>query len=171
MEILPMKKTLWLIVCIAFLPAAALAQTTTLYDMSDSMLTLAEATLSCMAGQDACSEAEVMALQADARQGMRDLVWMLRSGNLSGLKLTGGQAAVLQERAAGLQDKMMHASGLLQGVCNDGVSLVNTWVGMMAFIMYHPAYGVLLFPVLLVLSLMLLVPGVILMLTCPFWWL
>jgi hypothetical protein len=167
MEILPMKKTLWLILCIAFLPAAASAQTTTLYDMSDSVLTLAEATLSCMADKEACSEAEVMALQADARQGMRELVSLLGSGNLPGLKLTGSQAAVLQARTAGLQDKMMYVSGLLQGACNIGIFLFNWALSLMTFIWVTLAFNALLW----VIGLMLLVPGAILLLTCPFWWL
>jgi hypothetical protein len=158
-----MKKILGVLLCLAFIPGAVLAQDTTLYDMSDNMLNLTEATLSCITAGHECSEAEALALKADAEQGVQDIVSLLISGNMSRMMLSGDQAVALQARLRGLESLLVHTSGFLQGACNVGIALFEKAI---IFIFPNPywvitiAMGIFYLPI-----------GCLLMLTCPFWWL
>jgi hypothetical protein len=174
-----MKKALLITWCILLLPAVSFAGEKTLVDIAEDMLTLAEATISCTTSGGTCTEADALALKADAVNGLQDIVGIVKAGNLSGAKLPLDHIQSLYARVSSLKLQLAE-SGLFQTTCNFGFYLLQLAGGLMFYGLFLIVAN-LQFPgsiirwgicVLSLASALGLVPiACLVLLTCYFWWL
>ena len=164
-----MKKVIVIVCCGVLFSSAACAQEKTLHEISEIILTNAEATIQCVAAKNECSEGDVLALKAAAVDDMRDVVLLVTSGNMNRMRLTNDQVVALNARLGALKIQLAQVK-LVEWMCNFGVLLVSSAqssIGLGLF--YLPllyisipslAIGLIMFPV-----------GCLVMLSCLFWWL
>jgi hypothetical protein len=159
-------------------PVSSFAGEKLLFDLAGDMVTLAEATISCASSHGACTEADAIALKADAENGLRDIAGVVRAGNLNSMQLSINQTVSLNSRLKLLKSRLAQ-SGLFQNTCNAGVILLAQSLSLMSSLVAEIIIAILLHtPVNLVYEIVLLVAGIALLpvaclvlLTCLFWWL
>jgi len=115
-----MKETMLLFLFIVLIPAAACAQEKTLYDVSEDMLFLTEAYAACADRDSACTREDVQSLKAGAKEGLRDFVKLVQSGNRSRMMLTPDQARALSVRAGQVREQLVHIE-IADESCNAAV--------------------------------------------------
>ena len=156
------------------------AQEKTLYDINQETLTLTESFLFCAENKGACSEDDVLALKADAVNGMHDLVRFAKTGSWGSLAITQQQARVLYARAIDLKKRLAHIEAF-DGVCNIAIAFFQLSIWAFIGFLYAIGYFLIqlfgLFVVIIqVLAVFMIAPllimlGIVLSLPCLFWWL
>jgi hypothetical protein len=159
-----MKKSIGIVCCLMLLSSAVCAQEKTFKNVSEIILSHAEATISCAAEGKECSGAHILALKAAAANDVHDVVLLVTSGNLSRMKLANDQGMALTARLAALQSQLVQIE-LFDRVCNLGILFLDYGA-----IIMHMGVVYNFFPLMLLGLIMLPVAG-LLMLSCFFWWL
>lgn len=162
-----MRKVIYIVSCLVLFSSSARAQEKTLHGVSEIILSHAEGTVSCIAAGKECSEAEVLGLKTDAENDVRDVVLLIKSGNVNRMKLTHDQAMALNARLAALQSQFVHIK-IFDAVCNFGIYYLNFAQYLMLLGMSFFAVGGIL---LTLLGLIMLPAAGLVMLSCLFWWL
>ncbi len=181
-----MKKCSILVCFMLLVPAAVLAQERTLYDIGQDIFTLVEKYTACAAGDIACTEEDVMALQAEAESNLRELELLLRSGNYQHMNISPAQVYALSKRLDSVNEQLLHIE-LFDALCNRAILNLQRAIisvgGVLWLIGYFLAGGpsgaiclgcyaivLLLIPVLIICLTYVLI-SLILMAPCLFWWL
>jgi hypothetical protein len=165
-----MKKIVIVAFFVLILPAASFANDKMVYGIADNMITLVEGTISCTAPGGLCTEADAIALKADAGKGLRDIMGLIMSGNLSGMKLSTDQTLYLSSRLEALKSQFVHI-GMFETACNLGFVLLNYGVFLIGAGLFYllplPPVGI----VGLLGGIVLVPVSCLVLLTCLFWWL
>jgi hypothetical protein len=168
--------------CIALLlHGAACAQETTLHAITLNTLDIIEAYQACAAEPGACDRDEAMALQADAKQCLRDFAGLVSAGRFRSLMLSPGQARQLAERAGETRHRIVQLE-LFDSACNLAIyftqKLISGIAGflfyMTVIVLYVPAtigVVVLLCTAFLIVSVPVLLASFVLWAPCLLWWL
>lgn len=181
-----MKKKVRIVCFVLLLPAAALAQEKTLYEISRDTIALVDTYTACAAGDIACTGEDALALQADAENSLRDLIMLVKSGRAQHMIMSADQARTLSDRASSVWGRLAHIE-LFDVPCNRSILLMMRALSFMGqvlgLIMYFFAGGViggvclgcyviavLLTPVLAI-SIAFVLGAFVLMAPCLFWWL
>lgn len=162
-----MRKVIFIVCCMVLFSSSALAQEKTLHEVSETILTHAEGTISCIAAGKECSEAEVLGLKADAVNDVRDVMLLVKSGDMHRMRLTNDQAMALTTRLGALQSQFVHIK-IFDAVCNFGIYYFN----FAQFLMLVGANFFAIGGILLILLGLIMFPATgLVMLSCLFWWL
>ena len=164
-----MKKGMLFILFILLLPEISFARGNTLYEIAENTITLAEKTITCTAPGGLCSEADAIFLKAEAENGLRDFVGLVKSGNLRSMKLSNENIRRLTSRLESLQSQLVHV-GMFETACNYGFVLLNNSVFLIKAGMFYliiPPMGILF----LVLGILGIPVACLVLLSCFFWWL
>jgi hypothetical protein len=179
-----MKKTILVAVFVLLLPGALCAREKVLYDIAEDMITLAEATIQCADPESSCAEADAIVLKTDAENGLRDIVKLVKSGNLASMQLSREQFLRLISRLESLNSQLAHIE-MFDTACNAGIALISSAPGIILLGYYKFGFGLwaittldLTGIVLILEGIMLMILGVLaiptgclLLLACLFWWL
>jgi hypothetical protein len=178
-----MKKAILCTCCILLLPVFSFAGEKMLLEIAGDMITLADATISCAASAGACTEADALALQADAENGLRDIAGVVKSGNLISTEFAPEHILLLYSKLQSLQSRLAQ-SGLFQNTCNFGIHFLSQSLSLIGYglayiliaIVLHPpggqtVLGILLGILCIVTGIVLVPAACLVLLTCFFWWL
>jgi hypothetical protein len=177
-----MKKFSVLVCSILLIPAAALAQERTFYDIGQDIFTLVEKYTACTAGDIACTEEDVRALQAEAESNLHELEILLRSGNYQHMHISPAQVHVLSERLDSVKEQLLHIE-LFDTLCNKAIINLQRAIISVGGVLWLMAYFlgsggclgcyaiVLLLIPALIITLSYVLISLILMAPCLFWWL
>ncbi len=177
-----MKKVALMLLFVALLPATALGQQKTIYDVGMDLFAICEAYSDCAGPDAACTENDALGLQATVANSRADLAAIILSGTALRVRITADQARSLSERARAAGDRLAHIE-FLDGLCNRAVLITHgmLWftANLLSFIYLQfsnanhiPSilYGLYLIPVL-ALSFALTLGTMIFWIPCVFWWL
>ena len=181
-----MKKGMLIVCCALFLPAAALAQEKTLYNIGQDMLVIVETYAACAARDSACTSDDALALQADAENTLSELKMLIRSGSVQRMSIALDQAQILSERASLVRGLLAHIE-LFDAQCNRSIQLMVLALGIMATLQFYlsyffglglsygwtPGFFVILIALAIVvlISMVFVLGATLFMGPCLFWWL
>ncbi len=178
-----MKKMMLLFLCVLALPSASPAQEKTLYDISSDSITLLEAYAACAERDTTCTADVALSLQADAKKSLRDLVQLIRSGNLQAMHITADQAYGARGRVRAVQDRLAQVE-VFEAQCNQAIMLLEQNMhkafvifGYMVLLIPNMIFSPELFPQFLVCIPLLffymaaILGSFVFLAPCLFWWL